>query len=110
MLPRKDTQTVRIKNIGNLGPIALFSENKLATSIEKTHQKVNHPHKTCLLFKYITWSRCGDDLSIGFNHHRERPKNEIAKIRTVKREDSFENMFRDVFGRMAAKSYIFIRI
>ena len=61
----------------NLGPIALFSNYKLTTSSGKHLEEVSLTHIVSLMYKLLTSSKDGDDLSIGFNRSRERRKREI---------------------------------
>ena len=58
----------------NLGPIVLFSISKLVTSSGKHIEEVNHAHIVCLTYILITSCRGSDDLSIGFDHSRDRRK------------------------------------
>ena len=58
------------KRLAILGPIALLSIYKLATSSGKHIEETNHAHIVCLLYKLKTSSRGSDDLSIGFDRDR----------------------------------------
>ena len=57
-----------------LGPIALFSTFKLATSSSKHIGDVNDAHIVCLMYKLLTSGEESDDLSIGFDRSRDRTK------------------------------------
>ena len=58
------------KKLVNLGPIALFSNNKLTTSSAKQLEIIDHAHIVSLMYKLLTSSRGSDDLSIGFDRDR----------------------------------------
>ena len=62
----------------NLGPIALFSNFKLTTNSGKHLEHISHAHLVSLMYKLITSSKDSDDLSIGFDHGRNRRRDELA--------------------------------
>ena len=68
----------------NLGPIALFSIYKLATSSSKHIEEVNHAQIVCLLYKLLTSSGKSDDLSVGFDRSRDRRKQELTNNKKKK--------------------------
>ena len=68
-----DAKDIRLVN---LGPIALFSNYKLTTSSGK-HLEVCHAHIVSLMYKLLTSSEDGNDLSIGFDRNREGRKKRI---------------------------------
>ena len=49
--------------LGNVGPIALCSKYKLATSSGKHLEKIEHRHTASLMYQLLTSSRDSDDLS-----------------------------------------------
>ena len=69
----------------NLGPIALFSNSKLTTSSGKQLEDISHAHLVSLMYKLITSSKDSNDLSIGFDHSRNRRKDELALKKKYKR-------------------------
>ena len=82
----------------NLGPIALFSENKLTTSSGKHLEEISHAHIVSLMYKLLTSSKDGDDLSIGFDRDRGRRKNELTNNKTIKGKCHFRIYLKDLFG------------
>ena len=82
----------------NLGPIALFSNFKLTTSIGKHLEDFSHAHLVSLMYKPITSSRDNNDLSIGFDHSRNRRKDELALNKNIKGKYHVKIMLKDVFG------------
>ena len=68
----------------NLGPVALFSNFKLSTSSGKHLEDISHAHLVSLMYKLITSSKDSNDLSIGFDHNRNRRKDELALIKNIK--------------------------
>ena len=82
----------------NLGPVALFSKFKLTTSSGKHLEDISHAHLVSLMYKLITSSKDGNDLSIGFDHSRNRRKDELAPNENIKGKYHVKIMLRDVFG------------
>ena len=61
----------------NLGPLALVNKCRLTNSSGKEIERINRAHVFCLIYKLISSSRDGDDLSIGFREKFEtRAKND----------------------------------
>ena len=58
----------------NLGPIALFSKYKLTTSSGKHLEDINHAHLASSRYKLLASSRGSDDLSVGLDRDRGKPK------------------------------------
>ena len=56
----------------NLGPVALFSNLKLTASSGKHLEDISHAHLVSLMYKLITSSKDSNDLSIDFDHSRNR--------------------------------------
>ena len=56
----------------NLGPIALFSKNKLTASSGKQFEDISHARIVSLMYKLMTLSKVSDDLSIGFDRDSGR--------------------------------------
>ena len=82
----------------NLGPIALFSNYKLTTSSGKYLEEISHGHVVSLMYKLLTSSKDGDDLSIGFDRNRGRRKNEITNNKTIKGKYHIRIYLKDIFG------------
>ena len=51
----------------NLGPIALFSNYELTSSLGKLLEDISHAHIVSLMYKLVTSAKDTDDLSIGFD-------------------------------------------
>ena len=82
----------------NLGPIALFSNYKLTTSSGKHLEEISHAHIVSLMYKLLTSSKDGDDLSIGFDPNRGRRKNELTNNKTIKGKYHIRIYLKDIFG------------
>ena len=82
----------------NLGPVALFSIYKLATSSGKHLEDVSHAHIVSLMYKLITTAKDMNDLSIGFDRDRTRRRNEITNHKNVKGKYHVRIYLKDVFG------------
>ena len=82
----------------NLGPIALFSNYKLTTSSSKHLEEISHAHIVSLMYKLLTSSKDGDDLSIGFDRNRGRRKNELTNNKTIKGKYHIRIYLKDIFG------------
>ena len=81
-----------------LGPIALFSNFKLTTSSGKHLEDISHAHIVSLMYKLITSSKDSNDLSIGFDHSRNRRGDELALNKNIKGKYHVKIMLKDVFG------------
>ena len=81
----------------NLGPIALFSNFKLTTSSGKHLEDISHAHLVSLMYKLITSSKDSIDLFIGFDHSRNRRKDELAFNKNIKGKYHVKIMLKDVF-------------
>ena len=57
-----------------LDPLALFNKFKLTMSSGRHLEDIGHAHIVSLLSKLITSANNSDDLSIGFDHSRDRRK------------------------------------
>ena len=68
----------------NLGPVALFSNFKLTTSSGKHLEDISHAHLVSLMYKLITSSKDSNDLSVGFDHSRNRRRDELAPNKNIK--------------------------
>ena len=90
-----DANNIRLVN---LGPIALFSNYKLTTSSGKHLEEISHPHIVSLMYKLLTLSKDGDDLSIGFDRNRGRRKNELTNNKTIKGKYHIRFYLKDIFG------------
>ena len=82
----------------NLGPIALFSNFKLTTSSGKHLEDISHAHLVSLMYKLITSSKDNNDLSIGFDHSRNRRRDELALNKNIKGKYHLKILLKDVFG------------
>ena len=82
----------------NLGPVALFSDYKLATSSGNYLEDVSHAHIVDLLHKLITTAKGCDDLSIGFDRDRTRRRKEFTNNKNIKGNYHVRIYLRDVFG------------
>ena len=82
----------------NLGPIALFSKFILSTSSGKDLEDISHAHLVSLMYKLITSSKDSNDLSIGFDHSRNRRRDELALNKNIKGNYHLKIMLKDVFG------------
>ena len=82
----------------NLGPIALFSNFKLTKSSGKHLEDISHAHFLSLMYKLITSSKNGDDLSISFDRSRERRRDELALNKNVNDKYHLRIILKDVFG------------
>ena len=82
----------------NLGPIALFSNYKLTTSSGKHLEEISHAHIVSLMYKLLTSSKDGDDLSIGFDRSRGGRKNELTNNKTIKGRYHIRIYLKDIFG------------
>ena len=82
----------------NLGPVALFSNFKLRTNSGKHLEDISHTHLVSLMYKLITSSKDSNDLSIGFDHSRNRRRDELALNKKIKGKNHVKIMLEDVFG------------
>ena len=82
----------------NLGPIALFSNYKLATSSGKHLEDVSHAPIVSLMYKLLTTAKGCDDLSIGFDRDRTRRRNELTNNKNVKGKYHVRIYLKNVFG------------
>ena len=81
----------------NLGPIVLFSNYKLTTSSGKYLEEMIHAHIVALMFKLLTSNRGCDDLSIGFDHSRDRRKRGLTNNKTQKGKFHLRIYLKDKF-------------
>ena len=82
----------------NLGPVALFSNYKLATSSGKHLEDVSHAHIVSLMYKLITTAEDMNDLSIGFDRDRTRRRNELTTNKNIKGKYHLRIIFKDKFS------------
>ena len=82
----------------NLAAIALFSNFKLTTSSGKHLENIDHAHIVSLMYKLLTSSRGGDDLSIGFDRDRNRRKRELTNNKKIKSKYHMRIYLKDIFG------------
>ena len=81
-----------------MGPIATFSNFKLTTSSGKHFEDISHAHLVSLIYKLITSSKGGDDLSIGFDRDQGRRQDELIDNKNVKGKFHLRILLKDVFG------------
>ena len=82
----------------NLGPIALFNNYKLTTSLGKHLEKIDHAHIVTLMYKLLISSKESHDLSIGFDRDRNRRQRELTINKTQKGKYHVRIYLKDVFG------------
>ena len=82
----------------NLGPIALFSNDKLTTSSREHLEEISHAHIVCLMYKLITSARGCDDLSIGFDRDRKKKQRELNNNKNMKGKKHVRIMLKDTIG------------
>ena len=82
----------------NLGPFALFSNYKLTTSSGEHLEEISHDHIASLLYKLLTSSKDSEDLSVGFDHSRDRRNCELTVNKIVKDKFHVRICLRDIFG------------
>ena len=82
----------------NLGPIALLKNFKLSTSSGKHLEDISHAHLVSLMYKLITSRKDSNDLSIGFDHCRNRRRDELALNKNIKGKYHVKIWLKDVFG------------
>ena len=82
----------------NLAAIALFSNFRLTTSSGKHLENIDYAHIVSLMYKLLTSSRSGDDLSIGFDRDRNRRKRELANNKNIKGKYHMRIYLKDIFG------------
>ena len=81
----------------NLGPVALFSNDKLTTSSGKHLEDVSHAHIVSLMYKLITTAIGCDDLSIGSDRNRDNRRNELTNNQNIKGKYHVRIYLKDVF-------------
>ena len=90
-----DTSDIRL---ANLGPIALFSSYKLATSSCKHLDEISHAHIVSLRYKLLTSSKDSDESFIGFDRDRGRGKRELSNNKSIKGKYHIRIYLKDIFG------------
>ena len=80
------------------GPLALFSNFILTTSIGKLLEDNSHAHLVSLMYKLLTSSRGSDDLSLGFHRRRAVRRDDLALNKNKKSEYHLRIMLKDVFA------------
>ena len=68
----------------NLGPVALFINYRLSSSIGEEIEKIGNAHLIRLMFKLIISRRDGDASSIGFHRNIEALERELINNKTTK--------------------------
>ena len=82
----------------NLGPIALFSGYKLATSSREHLEHINNAHIVSSMYRVITSSKDSDDLSIGFDRCCDTRRQELTNNKNFEGKYHIRNYLRDFFG------------
>ena len=80
------------------GPIAFFSSFKLTTSSGKNLESISHAHKVSILYKLISNAKDSNDLSLGFDHSRNRRRDKLTANKSVKGKYYLKFLLKDVFG------------
>ena len=70
--------------LGNLGPIAQFSNFTLTTNSGKHIEDVNHAHIFSLMYKLITSAKDTDKLSVRFDRDPNRRRDELTNNENIK--------------------------
>ena len=82
------------KRLVNLGPVALFSDNKLTTSSEKHLEENNHALFVSLMYQLLTSAKECEDFSIGFDRSRDRRKQELTNIKKNRSKIPHQKIFK----------------
>ena len=82
----------------NLGPTALFSNYKLTTSSGKHLEEISHAHIVSLMYELLPSSKDSDDLSIGFDHNRDKRKRESTNNKNIIGKYHIGIYLKDIFG------------
>ena len=82
----------------NLGPIAFFSNYKLTKSSGKHLEEISHAHIVSLIYKLLTTSKDGEDLSIGYDRDRGGRKSELNNNKNFKGKYHTRIYLKDIFG------------
>ena len=80
----------------NLGPIALFSNDKLTSSSGEHLEDISHAHVVSLLYKLITIAKDTDDLSIGFDRGRKRKRRQMTDKKNQKNKFHVRIMLKSI--------------
>ena len=81
-----------------LGPITLFSKDKLTTFSVKHLEIIEQGHIACLLYKLLTMARGCENLSTGFDHSRDRRQRELTNKKNNKGKHLVRICLKDIFG------------
>ena len=81
----------------NVAAIALFSNFKVTSSSGKHLENIDHAHIVSIMNKLLTSSRGSDDLSIGFDRHRNRRKQELTNNKNIKGKYHIRIHLKDIF-------------
>ena len=94
--------------IVNLGPIVLFSNDKLTSSSGKQLEGLSHAHIAFLMYKLITSPKDTDNLSFGFDRNRNRKQQESTINKKTKGNYHVRIMLSGCFWicRTSRKNYI----
>ena len=91
----EDSKDIRLNN---LGVIPLFSNYKLTTKSGKNLEEIGHAQIVSLMYKLLKSSKDSDNLCIGFDHSRDRKKQELTNNKNNKGKYHLRVYLRDVFG------------
>ena len=81
----------------NVAAIALFSNFKVTSSSGKHLENIDHAHIVSIMNKLLTSSRGSDDLSIGFDRHRNRRKQKLTNNKNIKGKYHIRIYLKDIF-------------
>ena len=90
-----NTDDIRLTN---LGAIASFSVYKLVTASSKHLEEITHAHFVSLIYRLVTSSKDGDDLSIGFDRNRGKRKNELTDNKNIRGKYHTRIYLKDILG------------
>ena len=82
----------------NLAAIALFSIYKLTSHSSKHLEEITNAHTVCLMYKVVTSSKDGDDLSIGFDRDRGRRKKELTNNKNIEGKYHTRVYLKNIIG------------
>ena len=82
----------------NLGPIGLFINYKLTTSSGKHLEETSHTHTVSLMNRLLASNKDSVDLSIGFDHSRDRRKQELTNTKNITGKYHLRIYFRVILG------------
>ena len=82
----------------NFGPVALFSEAKLTTSLGKHLEKVDNLHPISLMYKLLTSTQQTSQLMYGFEESENTRRLELTNHKTEKGTFFVRTKLKDLVG------------